>query len=271
VKGGLFRGDYDKVEVIVVNDSGLDCADIEGTREVVRAFGDARVKYIEHAINMNGSAARNTGIMHASGEFISFLDDDDVYLQGRIGSCVEILKKANSDIDAVFCGLLGWNSPENNLSRYGLDNIIGLILSCESKKHYIHTNTVTYRRGLVRKLNGFDESFVRHQDIEFNVRALASFNFQAVPEALVRLNPKPSRVDNKKHGAELFAMKMKLLKVVDGLVPRDLFSSIIGGQVQEMLRYDSERNSYSKYLSDLPLPYLFLHGYVDFLKNSPVK
>lgn len=66
-------------EVIVVDDCGPE----DGTKEIVEAFGrkwpDHRVLYIRHRENGGVSAARNTAIEASEGEFLAFLDPDDLW------------------------------------------------------------------------------------------------------------------------------------------------------------------------------------------------
>jgi glycosyltransferase involved in cell wall biosynthesis len=69
--------DVPDLEVVVVNDGSPD-----NTREVAAHFGD-RIRYIEQE-NGGLSSARNTGIRAARGEYIAFLDSDDVYLPGAL-------------------------------------------------------------------------------------------------------------------------------------------------------------------------------------------
>lgn len=65
---------YSNWELIVVDDGSTD-----NTREVVTKYDDEKIKYF-YKINEERSIARNFGIDKASGEYISFLDDDDYYL-----------------------------------------------------------------------------------------------------------------------------------------------------------------------------------------------
>jgi len=62
-------------ELVVVDDASTD-----ETEVVVADYDDDRIKYIRHDDNRHVAAARNTGIMHAQGRYICFLDSDDEYL-----------------------------------------------------------------------------------------------------------------------------------------------------------------------------------------------
>ena len=65
-------------ELIIVDDASTQ--DIES---IVRSIGDPRIRYIRRAVNGGASAARNTGLAEARGEFIAFHDSDDLWLPGK--------------------------------------------------------------------------------------------------------------------------------------------------------------------------------------------
>ena len=78
---------YEDFEVIVVDDGSTD-----DTREVVERIRDPRVHYMYQS-NAGRSAARNNGIAHSAGEYVAFLDDDDLYLPDKLASQVAFLEQ----------------------------------------------------------------------------------------------------------------------------------------------------------------------------------
>jgi glycosyltransferase involved in cell wall biosynthesis len=70
--------DFEDFELIVVDDGSTD-----GTDDEIRRYG-GRVKLLQHKENRGVSAARNSGILHAKGKYIGFLDSDDLWVKGKL-------------------------------------------------------------------------------------------------------------------------------------------------------------------------------------------
>ena len=75
---------YTDVEAIVVDDNDPKSEARVKTESIMQQYEcDTRVVYLKHSHNMNGAAARNTGIKEARGSYIAFLDDDDYFFHNR--------------------------------------------------------------------------------------------------------------------------------------------------------------------------------------------
>lgn len=96
---------YTSLELICVNDGSTD-----KTAELLREYGD-KIIFLEHKTNKGIGAGRNTGLEVARGEFIAFLDADDIWQAGKIERQIQILRD-NPSIDIVFGHMQCFISPD---------------------------------------------------------------------------------------------------------------------------------------------------------------
>lgn len=176
-RGGLVRSiesvleqDYLGLkEIIIVDDNDPESQYRKDTEKLMCQFSNtSKVIYLKHNVNKNGAAARNTGIRASVGDYIAFLDDDDIFLQGKISKQVEYLE-SHPEHDLVYCLAKG--------NRYGASQRV-LEGSCAKEILLLQSNFFTpslmFRRIALERLNGFDESFIRHQDYELLLRYFSS-------------------------------------------------------------------------------------------------
>lgn len=95
----VLQQSYQKVEIVVVDDNDFVSKERENVRQIVREFQKlTQLIYIELPRNSGGSTARNIGIEHAHGEYIAFLDDDDLFLPDYLECMVRELERQNFDV-----------------------------------------------------------------------------------------------------------------------------------------------------------------------------
>lgn len=163
---------YKKYEIIVVDDNNSNTDERKQTERVMSNFLDYRnISYIKHSKNKNGAAARNTGIFYAKGEYICFLDDDDVYLPERLEKSVKFLERYKDVVGVCTKVIL---MEKGNI--YELFNPKKKILELEDileRQSSIGTGSnIFLRKKVVLEVNGFNEKFERFQDLEFMIRIL---------------------------------------------------------------------------------------------------
>lgn len=95
----VFRQTFRDIELVIVNDCTKDNS-MEIIRDILQSVRDTdiSVKIIQHERNKGLSAARNTGIMNSSGDYLFFLDSDDKITDNCIELLAHSLKKERTDI-----------------------------------------------------------------------------------------------------------------------------------------------------------------------------
>lgn len=150
-------------EIIVINNFSTD-----ETLDVVQSFNDNRIKIIN--FNNDGIIAksRNKGILHSTGKYIAFLDDDDLWCFNKLELQIQYLE-LNKEFDLVY-------SRAVIIDEF--DNKQGLLIDPEdSKTGYIfkellHNNFISILTVLVKK-SVFDEVGLFNE--EYNARAAEDY------------------------------------------------------------------------------------------------
>ena len=185
---------FEAFELLVVDDGSTD-----RTETVVASLDDSRVRYVAHETNRGANVARNTGIEHARGEYVAFLDSDDAWHPTKLEKQLGRLEKRPSDWVAAYCGFTiettGVTGTLQTLiagilahsddppPMEGGEELIGAILADEI--HPGAGSTLLVRTAVAREVGGFDEPLDRFQDPEFVIRILRAGAIVYVDEPLV--------------------------------------------------------------------------------------
>jgi glycosyltransferase involved in cell wall biosynthesis len=171
---------YKNIEIIVVDDGSID-----GTSSRVKAYG-YRIRYVyqEHA---GVSAARNKGIEEARGEFVAFLDSDDLWMPEKIFKQMELFK-ADPELSVIYTDY----SRFDDFGTYALTTFQfktpakGRIRKELLKNNFIGTSTVILKRSVFNNLGKFDTRLSTTEDFDLWLRLSDYYLFDYIPEALVR-------------------------------------------------------------------------------------
>jgi glycosyltransferase involved in cell wall biosynthesis len=207
-------------EHIVVDDGSDD-----GTCEEVsrRAASDSRVRYVRRTGEKSGAnACRNLGIRECFGEFIVFLDSDDLLAPGCLGRRVEVMQR-NLDLDfatfqaGVFVHAVRDVRSEFDPQLTGDDLLRFLFFECP----WIITGPV-WRKASLLRLGQFDESLLSWQDIDLHVRAITGgFRYSRFPEVdhHVRWQFEPTKVSvEQRRSPHHLEASSTILEKFEGLV-----------------------------------------------------
>ena len=160
-------------EVIVVDDGSTD-----GTAAVLEGFGD-RIRVLRQE-NAGPSAARNHGLEESRGEFVAFLDADDIWVDDKLESQLAVLH-GQQGVEICSGHLRSFWVPELDHEREQLEND-----PYHQERAMLSPCTILTRRALFEQVGGFDVTLRNGEDTDWFVRALRSdVRVHTVPRLLV--------------------------------------------------------------------------------------
>lgn len=212
----VFAQTYKNYEVIVVDDD----SQIPQTEAICRKYGD-RIKYVKirHA---GQSAARNAGIRNSRGEYIAFLDDDDLWMSEKLEKQItfyETLKAKGIHPGLIYTGHRIIDESGVPFSSY--------LYKCEGNQlrtllflDFIGTpSSVMTTRSVLDDVGFFDESMTTSEDFELWLRIARKYPIYSVNEILIGYR---DRLGSVSKSAE------KKSKATSDMISRKLSSSEYG-------------------------------------------
>ncbi len=171
------------IEIIIVDDSKKSQRDAiyKEFSSILKKSKNRWINYIHKAKKEGSPLARNIGINKAKGEFIAFLDDDDLWLPEKIEKQIKVLGE-NNDIALVICYSLD--------KRFGHERINKppLIISHEIVlKGFNLSSSSSYlvRKSAIDKVGGFDITLPSAQEYDLAIRLSKEYKIRCVPEVLM--------------------------------------------------------------------------------------
>ncbi|WP_180961213.1 glycosyltransferase [Shewanella sp. GutDb-MelDb] len=204
--------EFTHFELILVNDCSPD-----NSLALCQSFSDPRIRIISHDVNQGLAAARNTGIRHAIGRYVAFIDSDDMWHPEKLAQHVEHLDNA-PEVGISFSRSLFIDYQGNAINVFQMPQLTDISASDLLCRNPVGNGSapVLRRETLAdiryQALNKshphscyFDENFRQSEDIECWLRILATthWKMEGLPAPLTyyRLNNQGLSADSNKQYA----------------------------------------------------------------------
>lgn len=176
---------YKHIEAIVVNDAGKDISGI------IETFKDRlTIKYLVHDVNKDRAAARNTALKHASGQYIAYLDDDDIFYPDHIETALKILTNTNYKVvytDAYRAHLIKCGDTYQVIGKdlpYSIDYVKGIFYAT----NITPILCIVHDRDCFNEVGMFDESLPVLEDWDLWIRMSDKYDFYHIKKTTCEFN-----------------------------------------------------------------------------------
>lgn len=178
----VYNQSVDNWEVICIDDLSSD-----NTFQVVEEYAkkDNRISVYHRNSNLKGgSVCRNEGAKLAKGEFLIFLDADDLLAS----TCIENRLRSidNTSLDFVVYPMAYFTDSIDQAKVYSKLGAKNELFCFASGAPTWQVTSPIIRKSFFERLGGFDESFQRYQDVEFHTRAIigSGSNYEIMKNAI---------------------------------------------------------------------------------------
>lgn len=211
---------FQDFEIIIVNDGSTD-----NTKQIIEPYlkkHSDKIKYL-YQENMGLAIARNVAIKKSIGEYIAFLDADDVWLRHRLKETANILENM-AQVGLVHANI-NWMSEEGKVLSFPYRNkarLSGFIFeNIFLRKANISIPTILVRSKCFEKVGLFDEKLARLgcEDREMWLRISREYEIKYIDKILANYRIRPNSMSR-----NLDKMLQARYYVVDKFYPRGKFS-----------------------------------------------
>ena len=179
----IFNQIYTNYEIII-----LDNASTDKTEEIAKSYSDLRMKYFRTKKTIPLGAARNKALDHAEGDYIAFLDSDDIWEPDKIKKQI-ILIEGRKEAAASYTNALYFSESKANVEYklYSTMQPSGKIFSELLMNYNLCLSTVMIRRSALELLTDlFDDSLAVAEEADLFIRLSLQNEFLYLPETLTR-------------------------------------------------------------------------------------
>ena len=174
---------HDNLELIVIDDCSSD-----DTGSAIRTYSDARIRYIRNPHNQGAVFGRNRALSLAKGQYIAFIDDDDIWEFEKLDLQVRLAEEAPQNCVVFSCGATVVTAAGKTFSK--LEPLIrGSVRNTVAKGALMSIpSSLFFRVSALRAIGGYDTALQSHNEHDIWMQ-MARRNYDAdyVDRPLVRV------------------------------------------------------------------------------------
>jgi glycosyltransferase involved in cell wall biosynthesis len=164
------------IEIIIINDGSTD-----RTGNLIENLSDPRIKAFSYE-NGGVAVARNRGIDHATGEFIAFIDADDLWILDKLELQLAALQQ-HPEADVAYSWNYFYDDRTGDRIPGHVANFEGDVYAPLLQENFIaNGSNPLIRRQAIDQIAGFDPTFPHCADWDFYLRLAAKWQFVMVPK-----------------------------------------------------------------------------------------
>ena len=238
----LINQSYRNLEIILCNDRSTD----KSYDSIEHLLSDPRITWIS-SDRPGACAARNTGFRRCTGDYIQFLDADDLMARNKLELQIDQIESCSNPNETVsFSALVQFRdgSPPESGERWHedpkiFDKPMQLLCKLLLSDHYIQTGQWLLSRRLAQQTGPWDESLVADQDGEYFARVLQqAHTVLSCPEAVVYYRKAVAGQISSRTGASHFQSRLAALEtkisILRERVGQEMLKAIVAEQCQRI-------------------------------------
>lgn len=180
---------YKNIELIVVNDAPEEMTLSNEISNLIKSY-DVKSQYIIQKKNSGACAARNTGIEHANGKYLAFLDDDDEWFPCKLELQIETMHR--SEVALVYCSHIEVDANGNN--KHVEEELAGEGIRTGEFERLLRYNFIgstsfpLLNTEAVKNVGGFTVGLKSSQDHDLWIRIAEKYQIEYCRKPLVKYN-----------------------------------------------------------------------------------
>lgn len=179
---------YENFELLIVDDGSTD-----NTREIVKPFlNDSRVRYFRQE-NKGQPAALNHGIRESAGEYLAFLDADDIWVSEKLELQIPLFSQSEK-LGVIYSGVVCIDENGLKLDRSSGRLFRGRLTNLLLIRNLIGFGTSVVKKDCFNHIGGFNENIKWGNDYDLWLRLSTKYEFDYIDQFLLHYRVWPNQM-----------------------------------------------------------------------------